>query len=473
MKLSRRKLLAGGAALGVAAPAAQHLMWSQKDFTLPGYDPTAPQATATGASWINWSGSQKATPTSIKYPTGEAELQELIRTSTGRARPVGSGHSFTGLARSSDMMIDLAAMDSLIGYDPATGHATFGAGTKLFHAAAELNQRGRAFANLPDIDVQTLAGSFATGTHGTGNQLTALHDYIEGFRLVTATGDVLDVSRNSDPDLFQAGKVSLGALGIMTQFTVRTVPAFSLHRKLTIEPMAPFFDRIEALGEQHRNFEFFYSPSTQLVAWLSHDEYVGAPTEREDSQDDAFLLGLKQLRDSFGWFPWLRRKIAQASFPTGLIEDVKDESWALLSTTRPHKFNEMEYHLPQEHGVATLRKIVTMLDRKKDVFFPLEYRHVAADDAWLSPFNGGPRSSIAIHAAADEPYDYFFSEFEPVYRAVGGRPHWGKHHSLRREALSALYPAFETFLALRRDLDPSGKFLNRHLSDLFGESFNG
>ena len=114
-----------------------------------------------------------------------------------------------------------------------------------------------------------------------------------------------------------------------------------------------------------------------------------------------------------------------------------------------------------------------MLDRKKDVFFPLEYRHVAADDAWLSPFNGGPRSSIAIHAAADEPYDYFFSEFEPVYRAVGGRPHWGKHHSLRREALSALYPAFETFLALRRDLDPSGKFLNRHLSDLFGESFNG
>ncbi|MGB2073912.1 MAG: FAD-binding protein, partial [Henriciella sp.] len=197
--MSRRKLLAGGAALGVAAPVAQHMMWSQREFSLPGYDPTAPPASATSASWMNWSGSQKATPAAINYPVGEAGVQDLVRTATGRVRPVGSGHSFTGLARSDDMMVDLAGMDSLISYDPSTGHATFGAGTKLFHAAAELNQRGRAFANLPDIDVQTLAGSFATGTHGTGNQLTALHDYIESFRLVTANGDVLDVSRNSHP----------------------------------------------------------------------------------------------------------------------------------------------------------------------------------------------------------------------------------------------------------------------------------
>jgi FAD/FMN-containing dehydrogenase len=112
------------------------------------------------------------------------------------------------------------------------------------------------------------------------------------------------------------------------------------------------------------------------------------------------------------------------------------------------------------------------LDQRGEIFFPMEYRHIAPDTAWLSPFHASPRASIAIHAAADEGYDYFFSDFEPMYREAGGRPHWGKLHSLRRAELTELYPDFERFLALRAELDPAGKFLNAHLAKLFGESFD-
>lgn len=144
----------------------------------------------------------------------------------------------------------------------------------------------------------------------------------------------------------------------------------------------------------------------------------------------------------------------------------------LLATTRPIKFNEMEYHLPRDRGLSALREVIAKMDRRKDAFFPMEIRFIAPDDAWLSPFEGGPRMSIAIHAAVDERFDYFFSDFEPIFLAHGGRPHWGKWHSLKRIDFEMLYPRFQDFADLRTDLDPEGKFLNPHLADLFGETFN-
>ena len=473
MPMTRRQLVWGGAGLSaaLAVPAVQHMAWGRRDFVRPNYDPFAPDL-PDRASWMNWSGSQRATPVAIDFPDSEANLADLVAGTPHRIRPVGSGHSFSALVPSAGRIVDVSALSGLYGYDPATGEARFGAGTRLFEVARSLNELGRALPNLPDIDVQTLAGSFATGTHGTGNRLSALHDYVTAFRMVTARGEILDINAEQAPDLFQAGKVSLGALGLMTEFTLKTVPAFRLRRQMTIEPVGPFLERIEALGEAHRNFEFFYSPGTGLVAWLVHDIAEGPVTDRDESEDEDFLAGLKDLRDTFGWFPWLRRQIAGMAFPRGTVEDVVDDSFALLSTTRPTRFNEMEYHLPRAEGVATLRRVIAMLDRRQDAFFPLEYRHVAADSAWLSPFQGGPRASIAIHAAVDEHFDYFFDAFEPVYRAVGGRPHWGKLNRLDQAGAASLYPDFNRFRALRRDLDPDGKFLNPYLASLFGEAFD-
>ncbi|MEH6405252.1 MAG: D-arabinono-1,4-lactone oxidase [Sneathiella sp.] len=471
--ISRRRLLQTVAGVGVMAaiPVVLHAQWAGRNFSRSNYNPDYLEPPTGEESWINWSGVQKATPKIIASPTTEQELAHLINSTTMQVRPVGSGHSSTGLAPTDGMMVDCSAFKGLKTYDPVTSQATFGSGTYLFEATAELDKLGRAFPNLPDIDVQTLAGAFSTGTHGTGNKLTAIHDYITGFRIVTANGEIRDVTKSSNPDLFSAGKVSLGALGIITQYTLKTVPAFNLHRRLIIEKVEPFLDRAEEIAAQHRNFECFYSPNTGYIAWLTHDVYDGALPKLEASEEDDAVEGLKELRDLFGWWPWLRRQAVQAAFPTGVMEDIKDKSNNLLATTRATKFNEMEYHLPREKGIEVLRTIVKMMDNRKDAFFPVEYRHIAPDDAWLSPFNGRASTSIAIHAAVDEPYDYFFSEFEPVFKKAGGRPHWGKLHSLSREELSSLYPDFEKFLKVRRSLDPTGKFLNPHLAKLFGENF--
>lgn len=472
MSVSRRNLLLAGAGLAVAVPAGQHIAWGLKEFERDGYSPDYPEAPPGEESWMNWSGAQRATPIQLASPQTESELADLVRTSTGRIRPRGSGHSFTGLVPSEGTILDVSYFSGLKAYDPDTGIATFGAGTPLFQAASRLHERGRALPNLPDIVDQTLAGCFSTGTHGTGLTLTAMHDYIRGFRLVTANGEVMDVTAATHPDLFQAGKVSLGALGVITEYQIQTIPAFNLRRIVSAEPIELILEEAPDRAERFRNFEVFYLPGTGMAASLTHDLHTGDLTGVEPSEDDEILEGLKQLRDELGWWPWLRRKAAQAALPKGVIEDVSDASFELLATTRPIKFNEMEYHLPRDEGLSALRQVIARMDKKKEAFFPMEIRFIAPDPAWLSPFNDGPRMSIAIHAAADEPYDYFFTEFEPIFRAHDGRPHWGKLHSLTRPDFEALYPRFSDFNALRRELDPSGKFLNPHLAGLFGETFN-
>ena len=474
MKITRRHMLTGAAGVGLTAGAAGALKlhWDGKSFVREGYVDGAPVAPPGESSWMNWAGIERATPKQIAFPDSAQVLADMIRSAPGRVRPVGSGHSFTGLATTEDTLLMLSSLAGLMAYDEASGEARFGAGTPLFQVSEELAAYGRAFDNQPDIDSQTLAGAFATATHGTGNDLPALHDNVTGFQMVTADGTIRDVTRASDPDLFEAGKVSLGALGVMTAFTIRSVPAYRLKRTVTVEDSKAFLSRLEQTAAAHRNFEFYYFPHTGLVASIVHDLTDDPPTEDVATDDDEFLQGLKALRDQLGWAPFLRRSIARSEFPRGVVEQRVNESRVLLSTVRPTRFIEMEYHLPREKGPEMVERVMRKLDQRSDAYFPMEYRHIAQDTAWLSPFNAGPRASIAIHAAADERYDYFFADFEPMYREAGGRPHWGKLHSLGRAELTQLYPEFERFLELRAQLDPSGKFLNPHLAKLFGENID-
>ncbi len=474
MKITRRHMLTGAAGVGLTAGAAGALKlhWDGKSFVREGYVDGAPVAPPGESSWMNWAGIERATPKQIAFPDSAQVLADMIRSAPGRVRPVGSGHSFTGLATTEDTLLMLSSLAGLMAYDEASGEARFGAGTPLFQVSEELAAYGRAFDNQPDIDSQTLAGAFATATHGTGNDLPALHDNVTGFQMVTADGTIRDVTRASDPDLFEAGKVSLGALGVMTAFTIRSVPAYRLKRTVTVEDSKAFLSRLEQTAAAHRNFEFYYFPHTGLVASIVHDLTDDPPTEDEATDDDEFLQGLKALRDQLGWAPFLRRSIARSEFPRGVVEQRVNESRVLLSTVRPTRFIEMEYHLPREKGPEMVERVMRKLDQRSDAYFPMEYRHIAPDTAWLSPFNAGPRASIAIHAAADERYDYFFADFEPMYREAGGRPHWGKLHSLGRAELTELYPEFERFLELRAQLDPSGKFLNPHLAKLLGENID-
>ena len=92
----------------------------------------------------------------------------------------GLGHSWMPLVPTKHAIVKLDHFSSVGDIDPLTHQAWLGAGAKLHDLSPQLSERGYAFRNLGDIDVQTLAGATSTGTHGTGKELQGLAAEIQG-----------------------------------------------------------------------------------------------------------------------------------------------------------------------------------------------------------------------------------------------------------------------------------------------------
>ncbi len=464
--ISRRKaLIAGGAATAVVAGSATAIGVANRERPEP---PSPPSSDGKGHTlWRNWSGIQHSYPVQRSAPKDEGELAALMRAAPAPVRVTGSGHSFTALCATAGTLVSLDAMSGIDRWDG--DEPTVWAGTRLGALGPALAAKGRAMANLPDINKQSLGGALGTATHGTGVNIKAIHGDVSALTLVTATGQAIDCDAKARPEVFDAARVSLGALGIITRARLATTANRRLRRNVWIEPVEQALEKAEARWKAHRNFEFYAVPFTGLVANISHDETDEPATVRLPSQDDAFLDVLKTLRNLLGFSVGMRKAAAKALLGGAEPETAVDEGWKLLSTERPVRFNEMEYHLPAETQLQALKEVIAVIEQKRpDVFFPIEVRRIAPDDAWLSPFQGELRGSVAVHAHYKDDYRFFYELIEPIFRRHGGRPHWGKLHSLKGPDLAALYPRWNDFLALRRELDPEGRLLNPYLETLFG-----
>ncbi|WP_323036154.1 D-arabinono-1,4-lactone oxidase [Pararhodobacter sp.] len=267
---------------------------------------------------------------------------------------------------------------------------------------------------------------------------------------------------------WNAARVSLGALGVVTQAEVSVRPAFKLHRKSKARKLVDIMADAEDLWAMHRNFEFFVLPFCDYALQLTHDETTAPNLHIGSSDDEKSLRDLRLMRSMTKRLPGLRRRVLNAFLGGTKDEEEIGTSFELLASVRKTRFHEMEYHLPVAGAMDVLAEVVQTIERERpDVFFPLEVRKTAADTGWLSPFEGAPRVSIAVHAHQPDDYAWFFDRIEPIFRRKGGRPHWGKLHSLGARDLGDLYPRFGDFQRLRREMDPQGRLINPHLAALF------
>jgi len=427
----------------------------------------APAAAGAGI-WHNWSGIESCQPRQWPVPASLDELAGLLKAAPGPLRCVGAGHSFTGLVPTSGTLLSIDRLSGLLHHDAPAGIATFGAGTRIAQATRLLDDAGLALMNQPDIDMQSFAGAMATATHGTGQRYGAMHSELLGLKLMTPAGDLLDCSPTQRPELFNAAQVSLGALGVVTEVTLKVRPRHFLRRHVWLAPNEELFAQAESLAAKHLHFELYLLPFTGYGAAIAHDEAPIGAVQRPPAQDEDVLRDLQRLRDWFGRWPSLRRWVAAKAIGDTKAEDMVDVSWELLASVRPTRFNESEYHVPREQGVACLREVLATLEKRNDVFFPMEFRFIKGDGAWLSPFHGRDSCSIAVHALQGEPYDYLVRDLGPVFRRHGGRPHWGKLHDMSSTELAARYPRWRDFLAVRRELDPQGRMLTPYVARLLG-----
>lgn len=465
--VSRRAVLLGSAAAGVAGVGglAAQRAWRDRE------PPTPPMQDEKGRLvWSNWSGKQFSYPAERAAPDSEEKLVELLARAPGPIRPVGAGHSFTRLVPTDGTILTLDGLAGLVAHDAAKLQATVKAGTRLGDLGPALAAVGQEMPNLPDINKQSLAGALSTATHGTGRAYQALHGSVIGLRIVAPKGGVIDCDAVHNADVFNAARVGLGAFGVVSQVTLQNWKLVRVKKRVEARRVEDVMADWPKLVDAHRNVEFFALPFTGMAAVITVDETTEPVKPRGADTDTDVLMDLKRLRDWTGFSSGLRRWVAQTILAAGVEpEEAIDEGWKLLSNERPVRFNEMEYHVPFDAHMPALREVLTTIERhRSDVFFPIEARVIAPDDAWLSPFHDRLSGSIAVHAYYKDDHEFFFELVEPILRRYEGRPHWGKMHSLKAADFAELYPRWKDACAVRATLDPEGRMLNEHLREVFG-----
>jgi len=398
-------------------------------------------------------------------PRDERALEEAIREASS-VRAIGAGHSFMPLCPSDDLNVSLENLEGTLKV-AADRHSVWApAGWSLRRLTSALWEEGLALANQGDVDTQSLAGSLATGTHGTGRELGSLATFAQGFRLVMADGEPLWCDARTNPELFEAQRLSLGMFGIATEIEVAVVPAFHLVEqtaKISWDEIRESFDQ---LAEQHRHIEFWFFPHADdvILKTLDLTEPCDPPPSTDDTGERAFGRDLDIGKVTPSLVPTLQRQMMAAP-----IEGRRQgPAFTIFPSERTLRFEEMEYEMPRAAGLETLGEVVRWIRKRQlPVSFPFEYRVVAQDDIWMSSMNKGPVAAISMHQYAPMPWRTLFSEAEAIFRGNGGRPHWAKRHTLARKDVDALYPMAERYREIRRRFDPTGKFLNAHLAELF------
>lgn len=429
------------------------------------------------ATWRNWAGNQKASPLSIDAPRSVAELAALVASASEqgqKVKAVGSGHSFTSAAATNGRMIRLENLSGILHVDRATCRVTVGAGTRLSELNTLLDAEGLALANLGDIAYQTVAGAISTSTHGTGKALTGLAGQVVAMKLVNGHGEIIECSQSVNPHIFDVARVSVGALGVITEYTLQAVPSFRLRALEQPMRLDDVLENAHDLASTNDHFEFF---------WIPHTKW--ALTKRNNRTEDE----LQPLPRVKGWIektfmenyafgavcrigrarPSLIPRLATALPSSGSREYV-DQSFKIFASPRIVRFYEMEHALPVEALVPALKEIRAMVDRKRYLLnFPVEVRFTKGDDVPLSTAYGRDSAYIAVHVYKGMECEPFFRDVEDILRAYDARPHWGKMHYREADELSKLYPRWNEFIALRNQLDPQRTFSNAYSDTVFGK----
>ena len=417
------------------------------------------------ASWSNWSGSVRARPRAVLRPESESELAEAVRAAR-LVRPTGAGHSFMPLCRSDGLIVSLSGMEGQLSVADDRRSVLAPAGWSLKRLTAALWAEGLALANQGDVNPQSLAGSLATGTHGTGRDFGSLSTFAEGFRLITAAGEAVWCDANHEPELFQAQRLSMGLFGVATEVRIAVVPAFYLSERIEKRRWDEVRESFDDLVDIHCHIEFWFFPHSDEVILKALDptDPCDSPRKATDMEETTFRRVLKAGALAPVFVPILQRLMMRRP----VNGQRRGPAHTIFPSERTLRFEEMEYELPRAAGLGALEEVVRWIRaRQLPVSFPFEYRVVAADDIWMSPMNAGPVASISMHQYSRMPWMALFADAERILRSHGGRPHWAKRHTLDRSDVDDLYPLAERYRTVRRSADPEGKFLNPHLASLF------
>ncbi|MFI8193582.1 D-arabinono-1,4-lactone oxidase [Streptomyces sp. NPDC085946] len=408
----------------------------------------------------NWAGNITYTAKELHRPRSLDALRTLVADSA-RVRVLGSGHSFNEIADpgSEGVLLSLADLPAVVDVDPAARTVRVGGGVRYAELARRVHAHGLALPNMASLPHISVAGSVATGTHGSGVGNGPLASAVREVELVTADGSTVTIGRGDAR--FGGAVTALGALGVVTALTLDLEPAFEVEQyvftELPLTGLDPAaFDTVMSAAYSVSLFTDWRAPGFRQV-WVKRrtdqplPEFPWASPATGKMHPVPGMPAVNCTEQSGVPGPWHER------LPHFRAEFTPSSGAELQS----------EYLLPREDAVDALRAVDGVRETVASVLQTCEVRTVAADEQWLSPSHG--RDSVALHFTWVEDTEAVLPvvrRLEEALEPFGGRPHWGKVFTVPAARVRERYPRLDDFRQLAKELDPRGKFVNAFVRDL-------
>ncbi|MEE1617712.1 D-arabinono-1,4-lactone oxidase [Brachybacterium sp. J153] len=413
----------------------------------------------------SWSGTVDYGPGPLHAPRTVDELRVLVARSP-RLRALGTRHSFSEVAASDGPLVTLAQMPAEIEIDTAARTARVAAGVRYGELALAAHEAGLALTNMGSLPHISVGGASATGTHGSGDRLRSLAAGVRAIELVTADGDLLTLSRERDPEIFDGAVLSLGALGILTHLTLDLVPAVPMRQTVHLDfpDVATEQETLSALLAGGTSVSLFHHwDGTIAQAWVKQR------ADEETAPPESWYGGRRALRAVH----------PLPSMPADFCTDQTGEPgpaherlphFRLEFTPSSGEEIQSEYFVAREDAAAALAAVIPLGERIRPLLHASEIRTVAADGMWLSAAQH--RDSACLHFTWHQrPAEVaaLLPEIEAALAPFAPRPHWGKVFALAPETVREQYPDLARFQALRDRLDPQRVFACPFVNRMLGE----
>jgi xylitol oxidase len=416
----------------------------------------------------NWAGNHGYAAESVLTPRTVDEVRAAVGAAT-TVKALGSRHCFNDIADApGGVLLDLSALDTPVEVDPGAATVTVGGSARYGDFVGKLHEAGFALPNLASLPHITVAGSVATGTHGSGRRRQGLASAVSALELVTADGELRAFSRERDPDVFPGLVVNLGALGVVTRLTLDLLPTFDVRQNvfegLPWTTAQQHFDEIEDAGYSVSLFTDWTGDEIGAV-WVKSRVEPGVPAP-------AGMYGAVAADGP-------RHPVPAADVPAGHCTPQLGVAgpwherlphFALAFTPSVGDELQSEYFVPYRDAAGAIEAVRGIADRLAPVLLVSEIRAIAGDDLWLSPSHGGDRVAFHFTWRPRQPeVEALLPLLEERLAPFGARPHWGK--LFHRGAPDERYPRIADFRALVTDLDPDGKFRTPFIRrNVFGEA---
>ncbi len=411
----------------------------------------------------NWAGNVRYGAGRLHQPTTVGEVQSAVA-SAAKVRAVGSRHSFNTIADTTGDQVSLSNLHRVVDIDSAAHTVTIDGGIRYGELATHLDEHGWALANLASLPHISVAGACATGTHGSGVGNRGLATAVTAMQLVVASGDIVEASRDVDPDLMDALGVHLGAFGIATRLTLEIEPTFTVWQH--VYEHLPMRTAIEHLGEIMADG---YSVSL-FTTWRSeHVEQVWRKQRLEPDDGDAIAVRLGAVPATRNVHPVADLPAEPCTEQMGVAGPWHERLPHFRMGFTPSSGDELQSELfvSASDGPEAMRTLFDLGAELAPVLKVSEVRAVAADTLWLSPCY--LRDCIAFHFTWIPSWPEVqpvLARVEAALRPFAPRPHWGKLSTLDGGDVRSRFERLDAFAQLQTEWDPSGKFRNAYLDNV-------